>query len=208
MRLVTHSRSRCKLVFALPRVSYHTSDCALSYVHFHIVYHRMCITVTHPRSFSITHCQLPPMCTLCYPLHCPPLSCALCMHPKLLFCSDLHKHLLMHYFINNKCCAVLCVYCPTEQCLLFFSLLCFLPFAVALFCILSAILCVTLRYAMPGVQRFPIRRQNTPLSRQDTPKTQPEVKLDCWWLIFAFCPTHISLLIRQTRKISLEITLL
>ena len=108
--------------------------------------------------------------------------------PQAAICSDLHKHRLLHYFMNYKCCAVLCVYCPTEQCLLFFSLWCFLLFAIALFCILSAILCVTLRYAMPGVQRFPIRRQNTPLSRQDTPKTQPEVKLDCWWLFFLhFC---------------------
>ena len=126
------------------------------------------------------------MCTLCYPLHCPPLSCALCT--PSCYCSDLHKHRLMHYFMNYKCCDVLYMYCPSEQCLLFFSLLCVLPFAVALFCILSAILCVTVRYAMPGVQRFPIRRQNTPLSSQDTPKTQPEVKLDCWWLIFAHGP--------------------
>ena len=105
------------------------------------------------------------------------LSCALCT--QSCHCSDLHKHRLMHYFMNYKCCDVLYMYCPSEQCLLFFSLLCVLPFAVALFCILSAILCVTVRYAMPGVQRFPIRRQNTPLSSQDTPKTQPEVKLDC-----------------------------
>ena len=119
----------------------------------------------------------PPMCTLCYPPHCPPyhVHCA----PKAAICSDLHKHRLMQYFMNYKCCDVLYMYCPSEQCLLFFSLLCVLPFAVALFCILSAILCVTVRYAMPGVQRFPIRRQNTPLSSQDTPKTQPEVKLDC-----------------------------
>ena len=161
----------CTLPYSVPSYVYHSDTSTL-------VQHNALPTPPNVHSVLSASLSLPIMCIV---------------HPKLLFCSDLHKHRLMHYFVNLTTTAVLNMYCPNEKYLLFLSLLCVLPFAVALFCILSAMLCVTVRYAMPGVQRFPIRRQNTPLSRQDTPKTQPEVKLDCWWLIFAFW--YIALLI-------------
>ena len=73
-------------------------------------------------------------------------------------------------------------------------------FAILFTVVWSAVCCSTILYferytvcyralchaRRPKISYQPTKHFIVQMSSQDTPKTQPEVKLDCWWLIFAF----------------------